>query len=84
MGFALIPPAILNQVNFGRGRLRPNFSLDLSLGVKLWEKDRGSVSLQLDVINATGRLNVINFSGLFSGTAIAPTRMVGARLRFRM
>ena len=84
LGFALIPPAILNQVNFGRGRLRPNFSLDLSLGVKLWEKDRGSVSLQLDVINATGRLNVINFSGLFSGTAIAPTRMVGARLRFRM
>ena len=83
-GFALIPPAIIDRVNFGRGRLRPNFSLDLSLGVKLWKKDRRSLSLQLDVLNATDRLNVINFSGLFSGTAIAPTRMIGARLRVRM
>ncbi len=82
--FALIPRPIIEQVNFDRGRLRPNFSLDLSLGVKLWEKDRRSVSLQFDVINATDRLNVINFSGLFSGTAIAPTRMIGARLRVRM
>jgi len=82
--FALIPRAIIEQVNFERGRLRPNFSLDLSLGVKLWEKDHKSVSFQFDVINVTGRLNVINFSGLFSGTAIAPTRMIGTRLRFRM
>ena len=42
------------------------------------------MSFQFDVINVTGRLNVINFSGLFSGTAIAPTRMIGTRLRFRM
>ena len=84
MNFALVPPAIIERVNFERGRLRPNFSLDLSLGVKLWERDRKSMSLQLDVINATGRLNVINFSGLFSGAAIAPTRMIGVRLRIRM
>ena len=84
LGFALIPPAIIDRVNFDRGRLRPNFGIDLSIGVKLWERDHKSVSFQFDVINVTDRLNVINFSGLFSGTAIAPTRMIGTRLRLRM
>lgn len=79
----LIPTEILERVNLPRGRVRPNFQLDFSVGVKVWERDERSVDLQFDVTNATDRLNVINFTGLFSGTAIAPGRMIGVRLRTR-
>ena len=80
-GPVMIPRAILNRVDFARGRVRPNFSLDFSLGVGLWRRDHRSLRLQMDVLNATDRLNLINFSGLFSGTAVAPSRTIGARLR---
>ena len=73
--------AILERVDFARGRVRPNFSLDLFLGVGLWQRDHRSLRLQVDVLNATDRLNLINFSGLFSGTALAPSRTIGARPR---
>jgi hypothetical protein len=78
-----IAQAILDRVNFERGRIRPNFSLDLSAGVRAWERDGRSLTLQVDARNITDRLNVINFSGLFSGTALAPGRQVSAQLRFR-
>ncbi len=80
----VIPAPILDRINFERGRVRPNFNLDLSIGARLWRGDAKSVTLQVDVINATDRLNVINFSGLFSGTALAPSRMVGINLRIRL
>ena len=80
-GPVMIPLAILERVDFARGRVRPNFSLDFSLGVGLWQRDHRSLRLQVDVLNATDRLNLINFSGLFSGTALAPSRTIGARLR---
>ena len=71
-------------MNFERARVRPNFSLDVSAGVRLWEADAQSVSIQFDVRNLTGRLNVINFNGLFSGTALAPGEAEGVfdRVRF--
>jgi hypothetical protein len=72
---------VVDRVNFERGRVRPNFSLDASAIAQLWTRDRRSVSLQLDVLNLTNRLNVINFAGLFSGTAIDSPRSFGARLR---
>ena len=63
---------ILSRVNLARGRVRPSFSLDTSLAVNLWSRDDLSLRLQLDVLNLTNRLNVINFAGLFSGTALDP------------
>jgi hypothetical protein len=78
-----IPPAILDKVNFERGRVRPNFSLDFAARLRLWERDRQSVSVQFDVRNATDRLNLINFTGLFSGTALAPGRQFTLQLRTR-
>ncbi len=56
---ALIPGEILERINFARGRVRPNFQLDFSVGVKIWEQDERSVDLQFDITNATNRLNVI-------------------------
>jgi len=40
-----------------------------------------SVRLQADARNVTDRLTVINFAGLFSGTALAPPRSFAIRLR---
>jgi ABC-type thiamine transport system ATPase subunit len=78
-----ISPAILEQVNFERGRIQPNFSLDLGMGLKLWERDRQFVLMQVGVRNATDRLNVINFNGLFSGTALAPGRQITFQIKTR-
>ena len=64
--------------------MRPNLSLDFSIGARVWESGlRRSASVQLDVRNVTDRLNVINFSGLFSGTALAPGRQATVQLRLR-
>jgi hypothetical protein len=78
-----IPQAILDKVNFDRGRVRPNFSLDFSVGVRAWERNDRSLTLQFDLRNATDRLNVINFSGLFSGTALAPGRQATVQMKLR-
>jgi outer membrane receptor for Fe3+-dicitrate len=55
--------------------------LDASVGVILMKAARHSVRVQADVRNLTDRLTVINFAGLFSGTALAPPRSVAIRLR---
>ena len=78
-----IPQEILDKIDFARGRVRPNFSLNLSAGIRLWEQDPRSLTLQLDVRNVTDRLNVINFSGLVSGTALAPGRQATVQMRLR-
>jgi len=72
---------ILDRVNFARGRVRPSFTIDATGGIDLWRHEKQSVTLQADVRNLANRLNVINFAGLFSGTAIGPPRSFGVRLR---
>ena len=49
----------------------------------MWQQASRSAVLQFDMRNATDRLNVINFSGLFSGTALAPGRQIGLQLKMR-
>jgi hypothetical protein len=72
--------AIVNRVDFSRGRVRPSLSLDASLGTDLWTKDKLNMRLQADLENLTNRLNLIDFVGLFSGNAIAPPRSYALRL----
>ena len=72
---------VVSRVNFSRGRVNPSFSINASIGADLWRHDRRSVSMQVDVMNVTDRLNVINFTGLLSGTATGPPRSFGIRLR---
>lgn len=76
-----IPQNILDQVNFESGRVRAAWTFDLSAGWRL-AKVRGSqLQLQADVRNLTDRLRVINFSGVFSGTALAAPRTFAVRVR---
>ncbi len=72
---------VVNSVNFDRGRVHPTFSLNASLGFDLFRKERYKATVQADVTNITDRLNVINFAGLLSGTAVGVPRSGGARLR---
>jgi len=72
--------AILSKVNFERGRVRPSASFDASAGVSLYQVDRKSVRLQADVFNLFDRLNVIDFTGVLSGTALQAGRNFAVRL----
>lgn len=73
---------VVHSVNFSRGRVHPMFSLDASVGFDLLQGEKYKASLQAGVTNITNRLNVINFAGLLSGTAVAVPRSASARLRF--
>jgi outer membrane cobalamin receptor len=74
-------PRVVDRVNFDTGRVRPNFSLDASAGAVIVKTAKRSLQLQAEVRNLTNRLDVINFAGLFSGTALAPPRSVAIRVR---
>ena len=41
--------------------------------VELWKRERRRLQLRAGVANVTNRLNVVNFAGLFSGTAVEVT-----------
>jgi hypothetical protein len=73
--------AILNEVNFNAGRVRPNFSFDAAAGATLFHKEGKDVTFEIEGHNLTGKLNVLNFASLFSGTAVAPPAGASARLR---
>lgn len=75
-------PQIVDKVNFNAGRVRPNFSLDASIGAEVWKREKQNLRLQVEGENLTDRLNVINFEGLFSGTAVAPPRSGSVRLQY--
>jgi len=76
---------VVSRVNFETGRVRPSSSLDASVGLILSKSSHRELRLEADARNVTNRLDVINFAGLFSGTAIAPPRafFVGLRLQFQ-
>jgi outer membrane receptor protein involved in Fe transport len=72
---------IVERVDFNTGRVRPSLSLDASSGATLFKRGASALKVQADVRNLTGRLRVINFAGLFSGTALAPPRSIAVRVR---
>jgi hypothetical protein len=72
--------AVVNRIDFDRGRIKPMLSVDLSAGADLYRKEKRSLRLQADFVNLNNRLNVIDFGGLFSGNAIDPPRSYSLRL----
>jgi outer membrane receptor for Fe3+-dicitrate len=72
--------SILDRVDFAKGRVRPNLSVDVSGAAELWKHKKKSVRLQVGVENLNNRLNLINFAGLFSGNAVAMPRSYDGRL----
>ena len=72
---------VVSKINFERGRVRPSATVDASAGYELWKHEAQSLRVQGDVFNLGGRLNVINFAGVFSGTALAPRTNFAVRLQ---
>ncbi len=72
---------VVDRVNFERGRIKPNFSLNVSVGADLWKRDNVAIRVQFDAANLTDRLNLINFAGLFSGNSVAPPRSYAVRIK---
>jgi outer membrane receptor protein involved in Fe transport len=73
---------ILDRVDFEAGRVRPNFTLDAGMGAEVWRRNGRRLDLRVEFANVTGRVNVINFAGLFSGTAVAAPRSATVRLQY--
>jgi hypothetical protein len=73
-------PAVIDRINFARGRVLPSLSVNASCGVDLQKGDRLTTRFQADGENLNNRLNVIDFGGLFSGNAIGPGRSFSLRL----
>ena len=73
---------ILDQVDFESGRVRPNLTLDFGVGAELWRGAGRRLALRAEFANVTDRLNLINFAGIFSGTAIAAPRSVSVRVAY--
>ena len=74
-------PAMVDRVDFERGRVRSSFAVDVSTGAELYRRDQWLTTLQADVQNLNNRLNLLDFGGLFSGNAIAPPRSYALRLQ---
>jgi hypothetical protein len=73
--------AIVDRVDFDRGRVHASASIDFSAGIDLWRTPQQSGRLQFDFYNLNDRLNVINFAGLLSGTAVGPRRTLMVRMQ---
>jgi hypothetical protein len=73
---------VVSKVNLDRGRVDPNWSLDLGMGADVYRKDSRLLQIQLQGTNVMGQFNVINFASLFSGTAVGTPRTISARVRF--
>ena len=72
--------AVVNRINFARGRIYPAFQVNASAGADIYKSDHMNIRFQIDGQNLNNVLNVIDFGGLFSGNAIGPSRSVSARL----
>jgi hypothetical protein len=72
--------AVIDRIDFDRGRIKPTLSVDLSAGADLYKREKRNLRLQADFENLNNRLNVIDFGGLFSGNAIGPARSYSLRL----
>jgi outer membrane cobalamin receptor len=73
---------IVDRVDLEAGRVRSAASIDAAASYLVFNTTGGRrLRVQADVLNLTNRLNVINFAGLFSGTAVGPARSFAVRLQ---
>ena len=72
-------PRIVRQVDFEEGRVRASASVDAAFSRIVFKDERRRVRIQANLVNVANRLNVINFAGLFSGTAVGPPRSFAVR-----
>jgi hypothetical protein len=77
-----VDPRVRRAIDPLRSRVKPSFSLDAQAGARLWQLEKQILTAQLEGFNLTDHFNLINFSGAFSGTALAPPRSFAIKLAF--
>lgn len=77
---ALYGQAVVDHLNFDRGRILPSATANASFSAELYHHEQNTVRFQLDTTNLGNHLQVIDFGGLFSGNAIGPGRLILARI----
>ena len=73
--------AVLDRINFNRGRIYPATLVSASFGADLYKTDQFTVHFEADGENLSNTLDVLDFGGLFSGNAIGPARSYSLRLQ---
>jgi hypothetical protein len=63
--------AVVNRINFARGRIYPSFQVNASGDADVYKSDRLNLRFQIDGQNLINGVDVIDFGGLFSGTPSA-------------
>ena len=76
-------PRLYDKIDFQRGRIKPRFLLDFSVGADLMQKERVSLNLQFNIQNLTNELFLYNFESVFSGTHIGYPRLFSGRISLR-
>ncbi len=76
-------PAVIDRLNFARGRILPLFAVNAGAGAEVYRSETLKIQLQVDGEDLNNRLNILDFGGLFSGNAIDTQRSVIARLTFQ-
>jgi len=74
------PARILDQVNFGRGFVRPHTILNFAVGKEFNLSEHVSLVGQFNIENLTNKFYLITFESVFSGTAIGRPRAVSGKL----
>ena len=72
--------SVVNHLNFDRGRILPLFTENASLSADLYHREKTVVRFQADGEDLSNRMEVLDFGGLFSGSAIGPARQFTLRL----
>lgn len=72
--------AVVNHLNFARGRIHPVFTENASANAELYHREKLTTRLQVDGENLSNTLELLDFGGLFSGNAIGPGREFDLRL----
>jgi Carboxypeptidase regulatory-like domain len=77
---SLYGPALVDQLNFTRGRILPHWSENVSVGYDFYQKEERSLGLQADCNDLSNRMQVLDFGGLLSANAIGPARSCMVRV----
>jgi hypothetical protein len=72
--------AVVNHLNFDRGRVHPYFTQNASVSAELYHREKVSLRLQADGENLSNAMEVLDYGGLFSGNSIGPGREYLLRL----
>ena len=76
-------PRLYDEIDFQRGRVKPRTILNFSVGADVFQRERTTLNVQMDIQNLTNELFLYNFESVFSGTHIGYPRLFSGRMSLR-